>query len=93
MGGGGDAASVMGCDRFVYLPSPLYCFSSLLSFSSDVLSYTLVKFFDDKYVMLYSSRLIFKRGTLYLTHVDCVMMWNTLTQVEGGRWRFQRRNM
>jgi len=20
------------------------------------------------------------------------MMWNTLTQIEGGRWRFQRRN-
>ena len=96
MGGGVAASIIMGCNCFfLYLPSPLHCFSSFLSFSSDVLSYTLVKFFGDKCVMLYSSHLIFKRGTLYtyLTQVVCVMMWNTLTQVEGGRWRFQRQNM
>jgi len=55
----------MGCNCFLYLPSPLNCSSSLRSFSSDVLSYTLMKFFDDKYIMLYSSRLIFKRYRVF----------------------------
>jgi len=85
----------MGCNCFLYLPSPVYFFSPLLSFYSDVLSYTLVKFFDDKYAMLYSSRLISKRDTLYLTQVVCVMrppLWSSgqsfWLQIQRSRVRF-----